>query len=119
MFSELNRYECICAFIDGYDNGARGGCLPGFRQWLLAEGDHWTNLPWWSIIRKYCFPDKPLTETLTDAESDQALEALAGYLERYLRCFQSGGLSLVLHQYNTWLIRQTDEATEKFRRLLE
>ena len=47
MFVGSDRYEAVCAFLNGYDTAVGGGALRGFREFLLCQGSAWTNLPWW------------------------------------------------------------------------
>lgn len=115
LFVQSPTFECVCAYIDGYDTATRGGCLQGFRHWLLSEGVEWTNLPWWGLIRRYCFPNNDPSGSLTDAESNEALQALADHLERYLECLLSGGLEVIFCKYNSWLSQRTDENTKDLR----
>lgn len=115
MFLQSTRYEAICAYLDGYDSALRGGCLAGFRHWLLAEGDRWNNLPWGALVRKLVFPQSDPSSALSESESDSATHALSGYLERYKDTLTSGGLSEVYQRYNKWLCSRRDEGTADMR----
>lgn len=115
LFLQSKRYETICAYIDGYDSALHGGCLVGFRHWLLAEGSNWNNLPWGALVRKLVFPSADPSAPLSDSESDKATQALAGYLVRYRDCLASGGLSVVYQRYNKWLSSRRDEGTADMR----
>lgn len=118
LFVQSGRYETVCAYIDGYDSALRGGILSGFRYWLLSEGTEWNNLPWWAIVRRHVFPNIDPASALSDSESDEALAALAVYLERYLECIMSNGLVFIFHKYTKWLLARDDEVTLEFRERL-
>lgn len=111
MYVQSVRYETVCAYLDGYDLALCGGPLSGFREWLLAEGDEWTNLSWWGLIRRLEFPDADPASPLTTEQSDRLLAALTPLLERFLVERRRDGLSGVFHKYHLWLMARTDETT--------
>jgi len=118
LFVQSGRYETVCAYIDGYDSALHGASLVGFRHWLLSEGDEWTNLPWWAVVRRNVFPNADPAAELSETESDEALAALAKYLESYLEYRKSGGLEAVFQKYLKWILARTDDATLEFRERL-
>ncbi|MBM80654.1 MAG: hypothetical protein CMJ78_08685 [Planctomycetaceae bacterium] len=120
MYVQSDRFDAVCAYMDGYDAALRGRVLNGFRHWLLSEGDEWSNLPWWGIVRRNLFPDQNPADALSKSGSDEALEALACYLEQFCSCIKVGGLQAIYAKYNAWLLSRTDDATAEFRdRILE
>src|SRR5690606_16606370 len=118
MYLQSQRYEAVCAYLDGYDAALEGAPLCGLREWLLAEGTEWTNLPWWGVVRRLVFPKADPSAELTEEGSERALTALVSLLERYFESRRRGGLGMVYHKYHRWLMARTDESTSELRQRL-
>lgn len=114
---QSNRYETVCAFIDGYDRALQGAPLIGFRQWLLSESNEWNNLPWDYIVRTLRYPDRNPTGLLSEAESSLLLSDLVSHLMNYQE-LRNKGLELVYQKHINWLISRSDSATAEFRERL-
>jgi hypothetical protein len=115
MFVQSERYESVCAFVDSHDIALGGGCLAGFREWLMTQCDTWTNLPWPFLLRKIEFPSLDPIGALSEAESKQLLISLEKNLAHYLGCRESGGLPAVFLKYYMWLESHPNEINNERR----
>lgn len=119
MVGQSPSYETVCAFIDGYTSAQHGAPLEGFREFLLSDGSGWSNAPWWAIIRMRVVNDWHPLETLAPADEEEARQQLASALERYLDARKEGGIGLVFHRYNTWLLSLSDPSLERYQTTLK
>lgn len=118
MYLQTDHYETVCAYLDGYNTALEGAPLAGFREWLLAEGTEWTNLPWCGVVRRLIFPCADPASPLAEADGERALSALASALEGYFEDRKCGGLGAAFQKYNSWLMARTDESTAELRQRL-
>jgi hypothetical protein len=68
MYLQSERYESVCAFIEGYDMALQGAPLVVFREWLLTKGDEWNNMPWRALVRKIADTNVDLAQPPSAAE---------------------------------------------------
>jgi len=102
LFVPQKNYECVCAFIDGYNMAMHGACLAAFRQWLLLGSDTFSTAPWWLAIRMELFPNSKLECPLTDDESKLALDHLVLRLRGYSDAIQHIGLEGIFQEFSEW-----------------
>ena len=105
MYVQSERFEEICAYIEGYNEALWGAPLEGFREWLLTEGTEWTNMCWWALIRKQLWPVQGADEALTDAQSELARKTLSSHLSAYIECRRTLGLAGIYDRYSKWLVQ--------------
>ena len=102
LFVPEKSYECVCAFIDGYNMAMHGGCLAAFGHWLLIGRHSFSNAPWWMLIRMELFPNSKLECPLTDDESKLALDHLVLRLREYSDAIQQIGLEGIFREFSDW-----------------
>jgi hypothetical protein len=106
MYLQSARYEGVCAFMDGYDMALQGAPLMAFREWLLTKGTEWTNLPWWSLVRKSFDPEADFSQPPHEGETAALVEALARALEGYRGARNMrGGVAKIFYDYSQWVLR--------------
>lgn len=119
MYLQSKRYEAVCAYINGYNTALQGAPLLGFREWLLTRSSEWTNLPWWSLVRRSNTPGADLSQPLSDDESDALVVSLLRTLEGFWSARQRRGIDVIFYEYCEWLLGQRDEATLLLRERLK
>jgi|JI10StandDraft_1071094.scaffolds.fasta_scaffold09987_12 hypothetical protein len=60
MYVQDATFSSVCALIEGYDMATNRHALLGFWEWLTVRDGQWTNLPWWSLVRRHVYPDADL-----------------------------------------------------------
>jgi hypothetical protein len=110
MYVQCARFSAVSAFIAGYDAALEGGALIGFREWLLTGNKDWTNLPWWSLVRLRLDSKADLSSPPRESEDEALIAELHTALEGFSRIQKDGGLAKIFHDYNTWVLSQTDPA---------
>ncbi len=115
MYVQAHSFVAVVAFIEGYDLALQGGALVGFREWLLTGSDEWTNLSWSMLIRHQRDPATDLSRPPVGDEDEALLGDLSKALESFSRDLTTGGLHVIFHRYNTWLLSRSEPTTAELR----
>ena len=106
---QMNRFEVVCAFIDGYDMAMMRGCLIGFKEWMIIHGGSVKDAgrmeahDWCGVLRCITFPQKNTSSDLSQEESEVALKALSINLENYLEFMRGNSPESLFVRYQRWV----------------
>jgi hypothetical protein len=101
MFLLSTTFDCVVAFLDGYDAAQSGGLLAGFREWLIVRADDGNNLAWPGLVSLL------LKDKLTSADNDRRIKYLFDLLDEFIAVRnENDGLRRIYIKYESWLRRQ-------------
>lgn len=110
MYLQHPSYECIVAFVRGYNFATDGGPLVGFREWLIPKLGYGNNLDWDTLALHLAFPESeaPLAEANADsAKMTHATSTLCQLYETFeAERAKPDGLRRILLAYESWLREQ-------------
>jgi hypothetical protein len=103
MFVAPSTFDAVLHFIEGYHHAT--GCLSGFREWLVTQGEDGNNFAWAGLVRHRL--------RLAGDASDEAwkIERLGEWLHQfhtYVEGFPSSrdAMLRIYVDYHAWLIKK-------------
>jgi hypothetical protein len=103
MYVRRASFDCVVAFMDGYDYACDGGPLCGFTEWLVMRTNAPPNWVWSAIVLEVACPGVGGGAALSDEQSARATETLFQLLESYTaERAQPDGLGRIFAAFAKW-----------------
>ena len=101
MFVTPLTFDCVVAFLTGYDIALSDGFLVGFREWLITRLDYGNNLAWPGLV------EKMLEGEMIPKDESRSIERQFALLDEFIDVRDSrDGLRRIFVEYEQWLHRQ-------------
>jgi hypothetical protein len=97
-------YDCVCAFIDGFNAARSGGPLIGLREWLVVRTNSGNNQRWPWVARMHLKADAADLEL---PEGERSIRALGRLLAEFFEFRRRNGLTKIFYDYGRWLLRRS------------
>jgi len=99
MYVSRSTYDTVCAYLNGYDQGAGGVPLAGFEQWLTVRVGDDNSCAWQGLARERFKPVPADSELSVDKRDSLALGRLLAEFFEYRR---TNGVVKIHYEYATW-----------------
>jgi hypothetical protein len=101
MFVTPATFDAVVNFVEGYHHAT--GCLNGFREWLVTQGDDGNHFAWAGLVRYHL----RLSAAMCDEQGK--IEQLGSWLyqfQAYIETFPSthDAMLRIYLDYHAWLI---------------
>ena len=85
MYFQSPSYDCVAAFVQGYDAACDGRLLLGFREWLVRQLGYGANLAWPALVLLVTFGSSSIPRDEADDAAGElaAIDSLFDLIERF------------------------------------
>jgi hypothetical protein len=97
-------FDCVCAYLSGYDDAQSSGALAGLREWLVVKANDGDNLVWYGLVRMLIRPNLDIRSEMTKEENVECVTELGLLLEEFFEYRNKYGLTVIHYDYARWLL---------------
>ncbi|MCY1018558.1 hypothetical protein [Pyxidicoccus sp. MSG2] len=101
-------YDVAVAFLLGFDAATEGGCLMGFREWLVPQLGGGNNLHWAGLVLNLMKRETEVQRSEGNHSEKERVEFLLSTLDMFHQeRTSSDGLRAIYLRYEAWLRTQS------------